>query len=176
MILELIPQQICRHTRVDAGLALWGKRLELLAEAVPKMRTVLFVSTQAPWEDAGGRATRETAERLGISLVLAPVGLPINEQALRHTFEAITRDKADGIMFSAGSEFYAHKLLMVALVQQVGIPAIFVFRDQADAGGLISYSNDFKEAARIEAKQVAEVLRGGKPAEIPYVLAASTSL
>jgi putative ABC transport system substrate-binding protein len=161
---------------VDAGLELWGKRLELLVEAVPKTRTVLAVSTQTAWDAAGGKVTRETAERLGISLIPALVSAPINEQSLRNTFETIPRDKVDGVIFLYASEFYAYRLLIVSLVKQVGLPAIYFARDQVEAGGLISYSNDLKEVVRIEAKQVDEVLRGRKPAEIPYAQAAKYEL
>ena len=40
----------------------------------------------------------------------------------------------------------------------------------------MSYSNDLKEAVRLEAKQVAEVLRGGNPAEMPYLQATKYEL
>ena len=70
--------------------------------------------------------------------------------------------------FEAGGE---GSVLIVELVQRVGIPAIYVFREQAEAGGLMSYSDDAKAASRMFAKQVAEVLRGGKPSEMPYVQA-----
>ena len=46
---------------VDAGVEIWSKRLEMLAEAVPKLVNVVFVSTQGGWNGAGGRATREIA-------------------------------------------------------------------------------------------------------------------
>jgi putative ABC transport system substrate-binding protein len=154
---------------VDAGIELWGKRLELLTEAVPKARNLLFVSTQEAWEGGGGKATRETAQKLGVSLGNAPVSAPLNEQAYRRTFETIRRDQADGIMFSAETESYPYRLLLVELVQQIGIPAVFVFREQTEAGGLISYSADLSKSIRINAEQIVKILRGGKPSEIPYV-------
>lgn len=161
---------------VDAGLSLWGKRLELLVEAVPQVRTVLFVATQAGWDAAGGQATRETAQKLGISLVLAPVSIPINEEALRRTFEEIARDKADGLMFAVGTEFYAHRLLIVELVRQVGLPAIYGLREQTEVGGLIAYSDDINQAFRLQAQQIAEILHGKNPAEMPYVQASKYEL
>jgi putative ABC transport system substrate-binding protein len=127
---------------VDAGIELWGKRLELLADAAPSIHNVLFISSQKGWETAGGKATREAAEKLGIVLMNAPVAIPINEQAYRRTFETIIRDQADGLVFSNDVESYAHRLLLVQLVRQIGLPAIYVFREQAEAGGLMSYSAD----------------------------------
>ena len=43
---------------VDAGVEIWGKRLELLAEAVPKLVNVNFVSTPGGWIGPGGRAAQ----------------------------------------------------------------------------------------------------------------------
>jgi putative tryptophan/tyrosine transport system substrate-binding protein len=154
---------------VDAGVELWGKRLELLAEAVPRAHNVLFVSTQAAWEDVGGKATREAAQRLGISLMIAPVSFPINEQAYRDTFQAIQRNQADGLVIANITEAYAYRFLLVKLVQQIGLPTMFIFREQAEAGGLMSYSMDLKNVIRVAWGQVVEILRGSKPSEMPYV-------
>jgi len=153
---------------LDAGTELWGKRLEMLAEAIPKLRRILFVGPQPALEGSGGKATREAADRLGIALVDARVVTPVNEQAYRSTFEAINRDQADGLLFSGDVESYPHRLLLVELVKQLGLPAMFVLREQAIAGGLMSYSADLKSAIRASAGQAAEILRGGNPAEMPY--------
>ena len=58
----------------DAGVEIWGKRLAILAEAVPKLVNVVYISTQRNWNSAGGRATQEAAQKLGISLVNALLG------------------------------------------------------------------------------------------------------
>jgi putative tryptophan/tyrosine transport system substrate-binding protein len=117
------------------------------------------------------KATREAAGRLGIALVNAPVATPVNEQAYRSTFETLKQDQADGIVFSGDVESYPHRLLLVELAKQIGLPAIFVLREQAIAGGLMSYSTDLKSVIRTSAGQSAEILRGGNPSEMPYVQA-----
>jgi len=154
---------------VDAGFEIWAKRLELLAQAVPKLVNVVFIGTKGAWENPGGRGMREGAQRLGISLVLAPLGSTINEAEYRRVFSSLQRDQVDGIVFSEDGEHYGYRFLLVKLVQQIGVPAIYTFRDQAEAGGLMSYSWDIKSAARRNAMQVAEILNGGNPTEMPYV-------
>jgi len=153
----------------DAGTELWGKRLEILAEAVPKVRRVAFVGPQAALDGAGGKATREAAGRLGIDLVNASVATPVNEPAYRHTFETIGRDQPDGLVFTADFESYPLRHLLVELAAQIGLPAIFALREQTAAGGLMSYAADLKRALHASAGQVAEILRGGNPAEMPYI-------
>jgi putative ABC transport system substrate-binding protein len=153
---------------VDAGFEIWAKRLELLAQAVPKLVNVVFIGRQGTWENPGGRGMREGAQRLGISLVLAPLGSTINEAEYQRIFSSLQRDQVDGIIFSPDDEHYRHRFLLVELVKQLGVPAIYTFRDQAEAGGLMSYSWDIKSALRRNAMQIVEILNGANPGDMPY--------
>jgi len=155
----------------DAGTELWGKRLEILAEVAPRLRRAAFVGPRAALDGAGGKATREAAARLGIDLVDASVATPVNEQAYRNTFETIGRDPPDGLVFTADFESYPLRQFLVELVKQSGLPAIFTLREQAAVGGLMSYAADLKSPLRASAGQAAEILRGGNPAEMPYIQA-----
>jgi putative ABC transport system substrate-binding protein len=153
---------------LDAGVEVWGKRLELLAEAVPKLSKVLFFSTQEGWNGPRGDATREAAQKLGISLVRATVNSPYDEAEYRRVFSSIQRDQVDGIVLSDDTENYPHRFLLVQLIQQVRLPALYHLREQVQAGGLMAYSYDLKSALRRHAMQVAEILRGANPADMPY--------
>jgi putative ABC transport system substrate-binding protein len=154
---------------VDAGIEIWGKRLALLAEAVPKLVNVLFISTQGGWEGAGGRAAREAAQKLGLSIVRAPLSNPFDEAEFRRIFNSIQREQVDGITISDEGETYTYRFLLVQLIQQARIPAMHVHRDQTEAGGLMSYSYDIKGAVRRNAMQVTEILHGAKPGDMPYI-------
>jgi putative ABC transport system substrate-binding protein len=154
---------------VDAGIEIWGKRLELLAQAVPKLINVAFVSTQAGWDGAGGRIAREAAQKLGTSLVNLPLAAPFDEAEFRRVFGSIQTGQFDGVTISDEGETYTRRLLVVQLIQQIRLPAIYAYRDQTEAGGLMSYSYDNKGAARRNAVQIVEVLRGASPADMPYV-------
>jgi len=153
---------------VDAGIETWGNRLELLAEAVPKLVNVLFVSTQGGLDAAGGRAVREAAQKLGITLVSAIVNSPYDEAEYRRTFSSIQKDQLDGIVLSDEGTHFNHRFLLVELIQQMRIPAIYTYRDQVEAGGLMAYSYDIISAVRTQARQVVEILRGANPGDIPY--------
>jgi putative ABC transport system substrate-binding protein len=152
----------------DAGIEVWGKRLALLAQAVTDLNRVAFVSTQGGWNGPGGRAVRDAAPALGISLSSVLLTSPFNEEEYRRVLGSIQRDQVDGIMISDENENFAHRLLIVQLIQQMRIPAIYTYREQAEAGGLMSYSWDLKSAIRRNATQVAEILRGANPGDMPY--------
>jgi putative ABC transport system substrate-binding protein len=161
---------------VDAGIEIWGKRLALLAEAVPKLANVVFISSQPAWDMAGGNAAREVAQRLGISLTSAIVANPFGEADYRRAFSSIRRDQVDGLMFSDEFPHWANRDLLVQLVQETRLPAMFVHRVQVEAGGLMSYSYEPTPSVRTNAKQIVEILRGANPADMPYVQAARFEL
>jgi putative ABC transport system substrate-binding protein len=57
---------------------------------------------------------------------------------------------------------------IAALVVRLKLPAIYGFREFADAGGLISYGPNLPELYRQSARLVDRILKGEKPAELPF--------
>ena len=162
---------------VDAGVEVWGKRLELLSQAVPGLKRVAFVSTQGGWTGPGGRATHDAAPKLGISLTSVLLNNPYNEAEYRRVLGSVQREQFDAVMMSDENEHLPHRALTAQLVQQNRLPAMYNLRDQTEAGGLMSYSWDIKAAIRRNAEQMAEILlRGGKPADMPYFRATTFEL
>jgi putative ABC transport system substrate-binding protein len=93
---------------------------------------------------------------------------PFDEAEYGRTFSAIQRDQLDGIAFSDEAVHFKNRLLLVQLLQQVRIPAIYTYREQVEAGGLMAYACDLKAAVRTQVRQVVEILRGANPSDVPY--------
>src|SRR5437588_4521641 len=55
---------------LDAGIENWGKRLQLLKEAIPSAVTVAFLGMRDGWEGSSGQVVRNAAAQLGISLAV----------------------------------------------------------------------------------------------------------
>src|SRR6266571_7069928 len=53
---------------LDAGIEIWGKRLEMLKEAIPSTAKAAFLGMRGGWEGSSGQVLRDAAARLGISL------------------------------------------------------------------------------------------------------------
>lgn len=154
---------------VDAGVEVWAKRLELLSSAVPKLVNVVFVSTEGAWAGAGGQAVREAAQKLGISLVRATLNSPYGEAEYRSAFSSIQRERVDGLITSdEGQVLLPQSSLLIQLIQQLRLPAIYPYRSFPEAGGLMSYSSDLKYVMMRQAAQIAQILRGANPGDIPY--------
>src|SRR2546423_6643117 len=64
---------------LDAGIEIWGKRLEMLKQAIPSTAKAVFLGMREGWEGASEQILREAAGRLGISLVfmLPQQGTPL---------------------------------------------------------------------------------------------------
>jgi putative tryptophan/tyrosine transport system substrate-binding protein len=153
---------------VDGGIEIWGKRLELLSQAVPKLASVAFISTQGGWDGAGGRALREAAAKLGISVVRASLNSPYDEAEYKRVINSTREDRVDGVVFSDETEHLPRLFTMVESIRQQRLPAIYIYREQAEKGGLMAYSYDPRSVSRKLAAQVVEILRGANPADMPY--------
>jgi putative ABC transport system substrate-binding protein len=152
---------------VDAGLEVMGKRLALLLEATSKLSNARFLVSQLNWERALGAAVREASRRAGISLAGEPMS-SFNEQEYQRVFNSMEHERVDGILVSDESEHFAYRRLLVELAAKTRIPAIYTYREHVELGGLMAYSFDLEELGRHAARQVAEVLKGANPGELPF--------
>jgi putative ABC transport system substrate-binding protein len=139
---------------VDAGVEVWAKRLELLSSAVPNLRNVILVSSERMWANAGGQTVRDAAQKMGIALVQGTIKSPYDEEEYRNAFSSLQRNQMDGLVLS--DEGYMHlpkKSLLIRLIQEMRIPAIYPYAQFAEAGGLMSYSSDLKSVLQRMAAQ-----------------------
>src|SRR5437667_8093345 len=54
---------------LDPGIEIWGKRLEILKEAVPSTAKAAFLGMRDGWEGSSGKYLRDAGDRLGILLI-----------------------------------------------------------------------------------------------------------
>lgn len=153
---------------VDAGSALHGKRVEFLVEASPNSSNARLLASQSTWDGPLGFAVREAAKQAGISLALALLGSDISEAVYRRIFSVMQEDRVDALVVADQPENFTHRRLLVELAAKYRIPAIYPFREHVELGGLMSYSADISDIFRRVANQIAEVLKGVSPAEIPF--------
>lgn len=93
---------------------------------------------------------------------------PYDAAEYKRALSTVQRDGLDAAMLSSEFEHYNHRFLIVEMIRQMRLPAIYDSRDQAEAGGLMAYSVDVSAAVRRQVALLAEVLRGANPADIPY--------
>ena len=68
---------------------------------------------------------------------------------------------------SGTSELFPYRQLIVELTEKCRLPAMYPWRDYAEAGGLMAYGTDLVEVWRRLADDVHEILNGAEPGDIP---------
>jgi putative ABC transport system substrate-binding protein len=66
--------------------------------------------------------------------------------------------------------FFIARKMLVVLTERYAIPTVFADREQAEAGGLISYGASRADAYRQAGNYIGRVVKGEKPGELPVVL------
>jgi putative tryptophan/tyrosine transport system substrate-binding protein len=120
---------------VDAGLELWEKRFQLLREVIPSASTAGFLLPRDYWEQPYGRSIRQSAEKVGITLKLVGLGIPIGEQEITSAFAGLREQNLAALVINEGPVTLTHRRLIAALVQQARVPALYPYRDFVETGG-----------------------------------------
>jgi putative ABC transport system substrate-binding protein len=151
---------------LDAGIEIWGKRLQMLKEAIPSTAKAAFLGMRDGWEGSSGQVLRDAGGRLGISLVfmLPQKGTP---SEIERVFAAMEQQRPDAVLVSGEGDLYAHRQLIAALAEKNRLPAMCPYRDYVEAGGLMAYAVDLAELLRRMADDVHQILKGAKPGDIP---------
>ena len=149
---------------VDAGDEIWGKRLQILKEAVPSASRVLYLTTRT--EVDREQFFREASRRLQTTIIRMPLqeSTPSEYQRI---FAEIAQQRPDGILVSDIGDLLPSRQLIVELVEKSRLPAMYPWRDYVEVGGLMAYEADLRELGRRMADDVHEILNGAKPGDIP---------
>ncbi|WP_183238460.1 ABC transporter substrate binding protein [Bradyrhizobium sp. CIR18] len=157
---------------VDAGLGVYDKRLQFLSETarnLRKVRLLLPASTMLFWE-TGLAPLREATGRVGIRIAAALLSERLDRAAYERVFDEMEADRLDGLMVSHHGEHLTSRQLIADLAAKHRLPAIYPHREFVDVGGLLSYGSDLGDAMRRLADMTDQVMKGAKPADIPFYL------
>jgi putative tryptophan/tyrosine transport system substrate-binding protein len=151
---------------LDAGIEIWGKRLEMLKEAIPSATKAAFLGMRGGWQGSSEQVLREAGDRLGISLVLMlpEKGTPAE---IERVFTAMGQQRPDAVLVSGEGDLYANRTLIAELAEKNRLPVMCPYRDYVEAGWLMAYAVDLAELLRRMADDVHQILKGAKPGNIP---------
>ena len=147
--------------------SLQEKRLGLLHEMVPTATTIAvlinpnFSPAQNELRDAQAAATR-----LGLQLVVLRANI---ESDFAGAFADLVRQRAGALLVSASPFFFSRRAQLVVLAARHAVPAMYEWREFAEAGGLMSYGTVLADAYRQAGIYVGRILKGEKPADLPVM-------
>jgi putative ABC transport system substrate-binding protein len=152
------------------SLEVAGKRVELLKQALPRLRTVAVLSnTDHPGEASERNATEAAAQRLGIAIAYVPVvQSPFGVSAeLDKALETVRRAQPDAMIVFPEGATVRNRVALATFAAANRLPTMFGWSDYVDAGGLLSYGASQRDMHARLATFVDKILKGAKPAELP---------
>ncbi|MBR0794950.1 ABC transporter substrate-binding protein [Bradyrhizobium jicamae] len=148
-------------------LELYGKRVELLKQVVPRLdRVGVLVSTRQPIYKIGSSWAKKLeldVRSLGIALDIVEA----DENNLDSQLATLANGRAQGLVVTSDGVFVAKGRALAEGAMKHRLPSIFVFREQVRAGGLLAYAASIADLSRRAAFFVDRILKGGKPADLP---------
>jgi putative ABC transport system substrate-binding protein len=145
-----------------------GKWLELLEQAVPGVSRVAIL-----WQPGAMDERTEKAMFTGAEVAARALGLAIRFVAARgpadleRAFADISGEHADALAVRPAPMFLSERRRLVNLAARNRLPAVYAWREFADAGGLLAYGPNLAELNQRAASYVDKILKGAKPNDLP---------
>jgi putative ABC transport system substrate-binding protein len=145
---------------------LFGKRLELLRELVPKAKTFGYLINRAnpAFSESALKNDVASAEGLGVQLSILHANTPAE---VDRAFAAFHATKVDAMVLAPDTSYQVLTEHIIALADRYRLPASYPRREYATAGGLMSYGADFADVFQRCGSYVARILKGEAAKNLP---------
>ena len=110
------------------------------------------------------RQAAGAARALGMQLQVLDARIPSEIDA---AFAAMRSQRAGGVLVARDALILQQRTQIAALAAKGRLPAVYGFRENAEAGGLMSYGANVSAMYRRAATYVDKILKGAKPADLP---------
>jgi putative ABC transport system substrate-binding protein len=146
---------------------LGAKRLGLMHEILPNITDIAVLAhptypSSAPFINDVQAAARSLGLRIEVFQVAT-------ESELELALAQLNARKLGALMVANYPEFTTHREQLIALAARYAMPTMYVQREFAAAGGLISYGTDLPDVYRQVGAYAGRILKGEKPADLPVL-------
>jgi putative ABC transport system substrate-binding protein len=140
-----------------------AKRLEVLRDIIPGLSRVT-----ALWDPTTGasQVTMTTSAAVSLNLKLQVLEVRRRED-VAGAVRAARNSQADALNVFSSPFLAALHREIIAFAAEHRLPAIYQWKEHAEAGGLVSYGPSLAAMWRQSAIIVSKVLKGAKPADLP---------
>ena len=150
------------------GPELVPKRLQLLRDVVPGLvRVAALLHPHAYGQPTMAnivKSIEDAARTLGMQLQLVPADSPDD---IASAFSAMAKEHAGAFIVMPSPMLFGEHRRIVELASNNRLPGMYQAREFVDAGGLMSYGATQSEIYTMAAEQVAKILDGARPSELP---------
>lgn len=145
------------------GLA--AKKIQLIREILPGISRVAVLFNA---DNPGAILVMEETERAGSQAGLQVLRLPVRGPSeFPGAFQAATRARAEALFVLDDAAFTKHRGQILKLAANHSLPVASLYKDFAEAGGLIAYGPSLPASYRRAAHYVDRLLKGAKPSDLP---------
>ena len=147
------------------GAALYGKRLELLKETIPKLTRASFLWNPTT---AAGQLSFKEIQAASQALKLQIQSLEVRTLGdIEPAFDAAIRAKSGAGVITQIPPITTHAKKIIELATKHRLPLISPQRQWPETGSLMSYGSNVDDSYRRLATFVDRILKGMKPADLP---------
>jgi len=145
-----------------------AKRLELLHALVPKaVRFAMLVNPEnVPIAARTLREVPEAARAIGLQLRILNAS---TKDEIEAAFVTLAGDRIEALFVAPDPFFISQRDQFATLTARYRIPVAYSTREDVEAGGLMSYGTDIREAYRQVGVFTGRILKGAKPADMPVL-------
>lgn len=150
---------------ITTGPDLYGKRLELLREALPSLTRVAVV-----WNPRfeANHAAIESLQRAARTFGVQVESIPARDvEEIERGLDRTDRRRPGAMLAVADAFLWSQRERVVAVAARHRLPAMYPEIEFAEAGGLMAYGPSVPDNFRRVAAYVDKILKGAKPADLP---------
>jgi putative ABC transport system substrate-binding protein len=148
------------------AMALMPKRLEILREVAPKDASIAVLVRPNASSGSMLKELQAAATAVGqqIEVLNAQDGREIDAAV-----SSVVNKRVGALMLAPDPLFSIRRVQIVTLAARNALPTLYVSREFAEAGGLMSYGTNIEDVYRQMGAYTGRVLKGEKPADLPVV-------
>jgi len=144
---------------------LGAKGLELLHEIVPTISRIgILYQGDNPAGPIVASATQQRGAQLGFQFLLLPVR---DLSDFAEAFQTATHARIEALFVIDDGTMTEHRHEILDLAAHHSLPVVSIYKDFAEAGGLIAYGPDLPIFYRRAAYYVDRILKGAAPRDLP---------
>lgn len=143
-----------------------SKKIELLREVVPNLRRLaIIVNASFPTVVLEASKVQALAQSLGLELATLKIW---RAEDIMPALESLKEQHPDALYVPSDALLNANRIPINTFALSARLPTMLAFPEFVEAGGLMCYGPNYVSMFRRAAEYVDKILRGTKPADLPF--------
>lgn len=143
-----------------------AKYVELLQILIPKLsRAAFLMNPGTSLHAAILKGVQAASHQVGVEVLPVDARTP---EDIERGFSIMREERVGAVIVAPDAFFVARRRQILELIFKDRLPSMFSYREDVEAGGLMSYGQNIVDLYRHAAVYVDKILKGAKPGELPF--------